>query len=99
MQITASSTHTCALLRDRSVRCWGRNNMGQLGNGNTASVLDPSSRSSSVNLDGAGSGALQVSAGDEFTCAVLVDRSVRCWGSGANGKLGNGETSVVLDPS
>lgn len=46
-------------------------------------MLDPSSRRSGVNLDGKGSLASHLSAGESHTCAVLRDGAVRCWGDGS----------------
>ncbi|MBW3606031.1 MAG: hypothetical protein KY460_14250 [Actinobacteria bacterium] len=41
----------------------------------------------------------QVSAGDQHTCAIAPDAAAWCWGSGANGRLGNGDTSQRLEPT
>ncbi|MBN1770268.1 MAG: hypothetical protein JXB32_03310 [Deltaproteobacteria bacterium] len=64
---------TCALVEDRTVHCWGRNESGQLGDGTreprTAPALVPGL-----------SDVTAISAGREQACAVLADRTVRCWG-------------------
>jgi alpha-tubulin suppressor-like RCC1 family protein len=93
--ITAGGGHTCAILDDGSVRCWGYNTNGELGYGNTSAVLDPSAVGP-VNL-GAGRTAKAISAGDSHTCAVLDDGSVRCWGLGDVGQLGYGNTATIGD--
>ncbi len=93
MQLTAGSAHTCARLDDGSVKCWGLNNRGQLGLGDTQSRGDgPGEMGATlpaVNL-GPGRTALQLTAGDAHTCARLDDGSVKCWGYNV-GQLGLGD--------
>ncbi|MBT7081066.1 MAG: hypothetical protein HN929_06325 [Chloroflexi bacterium] len=85
IQISAGKSHTCALLINGSVECWGNNDVGQLGNGTpSASELIP------VSVGGLGSNAVHVSAGERFTCATLTTGAVQCWGYGIDGRLGNG---------
>lgn len=92
LDIAAGGAHTCALLSDRSVVCWGSGHGGRLGTGDTVDVLEP-------NLAALDDG-YQISAGAEHTCAVLYsDRSVRCWGSGQDGRLGYGDTQNVDAPA
>ena len=87
--ISAGGLHTCALLDDRTVRCWGDGAEGRLGYGNARTIGDDESPGSAgpVNL-GTGRRAIAISAGGAHTCARLDDASVRCWGHGANGRLG-----------
>lgn len=83
--ITASPAgrHTCALLVDGTVRCWGDNARGQLGDGSSGSF-------SPFPVTVAGlSNVVSVAAGLDHTCAVLANGSARCWGSNEFGKLGN----------
>ncbi|NVB80444.1 MAG: hypothetical protein HOV81_18775 [Kofleriaceae bacterium] len=63
---------TCALLADETVRCWGKNSEGQLGNGTTADSGKPVK----VNLRG----VKDIVAGPAHVCALLDDGSVTCWG-------------------
>ena len=96
--ISAGGAHTCAILDDRSVRCWGYGAEGQLGYGNTNGVGDAQTPASAGPVDlGPGRTARAISAGADHTCAILDDRSVRCWGYGGNGQLGYGNTSNVGD--
>jgi alpha-tubulin suppressor-like RCC1 family protein len=100
--ITSGGYHTCALLGDRSVRCWGGNNLGQLGNGTSDPPpppgVDPEAPRSSNPVRGpqdpmAVSGinsAVAISAGGLFTCALLQDGTIRCWGDNTYGQLGDG---------
>ena len=91
--ISAGASHTCALLDDASVKCWGANGSGQLGLGDIAPRGDgPNEMGDSlpaVSL-GAGRTATAVSSGSTHSCALLDDGTVKCWGSGAFGALGQG---------
>ena len=90
-QASAGYYHTCAVLSDNTVNCWGDGYQGQLGNGSTSDQTTPVSVSSI-------STATQVSAGYYHTCAVLSDNTVNCWGDGGYGQLGNGSTSDQTTP-
>lgn len=96
--LSAGFTHTCAVLDDRGVRCWGFGGDGRLGYGNTASIGDDETPGSAgrVNL-GAGRSAAAVTAGRAHSCAVLDDATVRCWGFGFDGRLGYGDNSAIGD--
>jgi alpha-tubulin suppressor-like RCC1 family protein len=89
--ISAGGAHTCALLDDGSVECWGYGLYGRLGYGSTSNVGNTSTDTPGavgpVNL-GPGRTAIAISAGAQHTCARLDDGSIRCWGYGANGRLG-----------
>jgi alpha-tubulin suppressor-like RCC1 family protein/tRNA A-37 threonylcarbamoyl transferase component Bud32 len=84
--ISAGYAHTCAILDDGSVSCWGRNNYGQLGDGTNNERNTPTQTSSL----GVGRTAVAITAGNAHTCAILDDGSVSCWGRNANGQLGDG---------
>ena len=96
LQISAGYGHTCALLDNGSVRCWGWNNYGQLGYGNTNNIGDNETPASVGNVN-IGGKAVQVSAGGYHTCALLDTGSVRCWGNGSSGQLGYSSTNNVGD--
>jgi alpha-tubulin suppressor-like RCC1 family protein len=101
--ISAGSAHTCALLDDGSVECWGYGAYGRLGYGNTSNVgnspTDTPGMVGPVNL-GPGRIAVAITAGGMHTCARLDDGSIRCWGYGANGRLGYcSEANVGDTPS
>ncbi len=95
--ITAGSGHTCAVLDDGAVRCWGFGEDFRLGRNDPGSIGDDESPGSvaPVNLD---RDAVALSAGLNHTCATLDDGAVRCWGLGRNGQLGYGDTRTVGDP-
>jgi hypothetical protein len=81
----------CALLDDGSVKCWGEDTGGLLGNGGSTSYLT-SPPASAINL-GTGRTAKAITGGEFHFCAILDDDSIKCWGEGADGKLGTGTTS------
>lgn len=89
VQLALGTNHSCALLDTGNVRCWGLNNFGQLGYGNTINVGD--SAFGPVFLAGdvpVGGKVTQLSAGAEHTCALLDTGKVRCWGQNTFGQLG-----------
>ena len=86
--ITTGAYHTCAVLGNGTLRCWGRNGQGQLGNGTFTNSSTP------VPVSGL-TGVAAVSGGGAHTCAVLSDGTVRCWGENEFGQLGNGTTTHV----
>ena len=94
--IAAGIDHTCAILNDNTVKCWGPNANGQLGLGDTADRGDnPGEMGDSlptVNL-GTGKTAKAITAGYAYTCAILNDDTVKCWGDNYVGQLGLGDTA------
>ena len=98
--ITAGAAHTCALLDDDTIVCWGENADAQLGAGDTVVRGDNAGEMGDalvrVNL-GANRRARAVSAGADHTCALRDDDSIVCWGLGANGRLGTGNENSVGD--
>jgi alpha-tubulin suppressor-like RCC1 family protein len=91
--IAAGFSHSCALLEDGTVKCWGSNLSGQLGYGNTSNIgLDEDMGDNlSIVALGAGREATAITAGDGQTCALLDDGSVKCWGDNDKGRLGQGD--------
>lgn len=92
--ISAGENHTCALLDDGSVRCWGDNSSGQLGSFWAASNMPTSSAPLSPGV----SGAVSVAAGLSHSCAARSDGRVVCWGENAEGQLGNGSFDAFVPP-
>lgn len=92
VDIAAGFEHTCAVLQDGKVKCWGGNTSGQLGIGSNVSIGTSSSQMgnalAAANLGGAK--AVSVSAGAGHTCVVLSDGATRCWGDNYYGQLGQG---------
>lgn len=95
-QLALGYEHTCALLTNGFIRCWGRNGYGQLGYGTTEHIGDgePVTSEGYVSL---GSQAVKIAAGHSHTCAVTTGGNVRCWGYNGHGELGYGHTNTIGD--
>ncbi|MCT4641492.1 MAG: hypothetical protein N4A33_04285 [Bacteriovoracaceae bacterium] len=94
-KIYAGAEVSCAIFNNGGLKCWGLNNYGQLGLGNTAYRGDHAGEMGDnlpfVDL-GTGRTAVSVSIGERNTCAILDNSSVKCWGGNAYGQLGQGST-------
>ncbi|GAA4352648.1 hypothetical protein GCM10023185_12550 [Hymenobacter saemangeumensis] len=81
----ASSNHSVSIHPDGSLRAWGLNLDGQLGDGTTTSRTQPTPVGTPANLRWA-----QVAAGTAHTLALTADGQLYAWGSNAKGQLGDG---------
>lgn len=77
--VAAGGAHTCSLSSSGAVRCWGRNNEGQLGTGTFSDSLVP------IEPLGLSSGMISISAGEKMSCAITTAETVKCWGDAENG--------------
>ncbi|MGY8670817.1 MAG: RCC1 domain-containing protein, partial [Candidatus Poseidoniales archaeon] len=93
LAIESGDYHTCAILDDYSVKCWGQNTNGQIGDGTT----DDRSSPASVILSGVNN-PIQLSAGQSSTCAVFDNGRIKCWGLNSNGELGTGNQNQQNSP-
>lgn len=87
VDIAAGEYHTCALISNGKVQCWGLNGAGQLGNGVIQEYLG---RNKPSDVTGLPMAAKMITAGTGHTCAVLTDGSMWCWGNDEYGQLGDG---------
>lgn len=89
--LSAGASHTCALLADTTVSCWGRNNSGQLGDGTLVNRAAPAAVSGLVDV-------VQLASGSMHTCALKRDGTIWCWGNNGSGRLGDGTTTRRTTP-
>ncbi len=82
VSIAGGFEHTCVLLADGTVRCWGSDRYGQLAN--VIQTIHPVPIPVALTKP-----ATQITAGAYFTCALLNDGTVWCWGRNSEGELGN----------
>jgi len=85
--VRAGYGHTCALTGGGSIKCWGANSDGQLGDGTNIARLTP------VTVKGFENGATALTLGFEHTCAITSAGGVRCWGRNDQGQIGDGTIS------
>jgi alpha-tubulin suppressor-like RCC1 family protein len=90
-QLALGDRHSCALFAGGTVRCWGANDHGQLGDGTTDRRTEPTPV---PGLDG----VAQIAAGGDDTCARMRDGTVRCWGARGDHGPGSGTTAPVPVP-
>ena len=100
LAISAADDHTCAILDDHTVKCWGEGDNGRLGSGATADLGDGGAEMGDalpvVNL-GTGRTALAISSQSAHTCALLDTHQVKCWGFNVSGQLGIGNAVTMGD--
>jgi alpha-tubulin suppressor-like RCC1 family protein len=84
--------HTCALISGGTMKCWGRNNVYQLGDGTVTQ------RTSPVNVVGLGANASAIACGYQHTCALLSSGVVQCWGGNEYGQIGDNTTTNRVRP-
>ncbi|MBI4001268.1 MAG: hypothetical protein HY348_05740 [Nitrospira defluvii] len=75
------------------MKCWGKNQDGQLGDGTTVDKSKP------VEASGLARGVAAVAAGWSHTCALTSSGGVKCWGNNQDGQLGDGTTVARNTPT
>jgi len=81
--------HACSVHGDGTVRCWGANSVGQLGDETTMDRIAPA-------VVAGISGARRIVAGLEASCALLSDGTVTCWGGNRWGELGTAPSTESM---
>ncbi len=95
-QLSVGEGHACLRGADGAVRCFGANEYGQLGLGHVRPIDPATDGYQAVDL-GAGRTATQIAVGPQFSCAILDDATIKCWGANSSGQLGQGDTSARGD--
>ena len=90
-RIAGTASSTCAIENDGSVKCWGLNGNGQLGDGTTTQRTTP------VLVSGLTS-AIALAGGDNFMCALIQGGTIKCWGYNGYGQLGDTTTAQKTTP-
>lgn len=87
--VSAGTDHTCAVA-DGAAYCWGNGGSGRTGLNGTSNTTAPTAVTASGVLSG--KTVTAITAGDQHSCAI-ANSAAYCWGSNANGQLGNGGTT------
>ncbi|MDH5654479.1 MAG: hypothetical protein OEZ34_01105, partial [Spirochaetia bacterium] len=97
--IHAGANHTCVIMDNNQIKCWGANAGGVLGQGHATVIGNSGISVASVpSIDlGTGRSALSMTAGANHNCAVLNNMQIKCWGSNSNGQLGLGHINNIGD--
>ncbi len=92
-RVTVGEAHSCAVLTIGTVKCWGNTNNGEIGASapycQVGEICDPKAPNPSPTTVTSLSGVIDIAAGGAHTCAVISGGTVRCWGRGSHGQLGN----------
>jgi alpha-tubulin suppressor-like RCC1 family protein len=89
--VASAESHSCAILEDESVSCWGSNTEGELGRGTTTTQELAATVSGISNV-------VSVVPGADHVCARTGDGSVYCWGNNRYGQIGDGSKDPRLAP-
>lgn len=91
LAVSAGGEHACALINNGNIKCWGKNLYGRGGNGSyTRLIVTPTDvvdLTESIKV---------VSAGQEHTCAITSQNTLKCWGANSSGQLGIGNDSTAM---
>lgn len=96
--LTTGRNHTCVLLDDKDVACFGDNSSGQLGVGSNVNVGDKTG-TMGANLKrvdlGSNFDVAQLASGQDFNCALSERGQIKCWGANDAGQLGQGVANLT----
>lgn len=85
-RLSVGDGSACVVTTGKTVKCWGSNNLGRLGNDTLTSTTETSGPTDVVNI----SGVASVSVGSNHACAITEAGKLWCWGSPFVGQLGAG---------
>ena len=95
VKVSTTLVHSCALLADGQIMCWGSNGQGQLGTGDTTTSTVPVKATTYNDFTDV---ATAIYGATATTCGLRYSGSVICWGEGSGGELGNGANADSLSP-
>ncbi len=94
--LTSSGRTHCMILNDNSIRCWGENNRGQLGDGTRGDerhyLTNVSLPAGKIPRSISGNSADMNSGENGYFCAIMDDGSLYCWGYNGDGQMGSGNS-------
>lgn len=93
-QVVSGANHSCALLENKNVKCWGVNNFRQLG----SPALSVASSNTPVDVPSLANDITELASMADHTCAVHADDSISCWGADPYGQLGDGTVAPYKGP-
>ncbi len=93
-QLESRSSHSCAILPDKGILCWGSNGSSQLGDGSGPNKTSPVSVSGGFTWK-----QVAVGMSASHTCAIRFDSVGYCWGENGTGQIGNGGTTISHTPT
>lgn len=93
--ISAGDYHSNVVLSDGTIKSWGGNSQGQLGDGSFFRRQLPIHLDANVFPEGIS----DVVSGENHTCALTLDGGIKCWGGNLNGQVGNGSINFTKDPT
>ncbi len=96
VKVYLGADHSCSVMADGRIKCWGSGSAGKLGYGSQIDIGDDETLDS-VNSISVGDRVTKLALGSEHSCALLENLRVKCWGSGAGGATGSGSTQTLGD--
>ncbi len=91
-------SQTCAILKDGSLWCWGGNMYGEVGDGTTTNRPSPTKIDLGQTVTAVSANGVYTVGYVAHTCALLADKTLRCWGDNQFGELGVGDANVHASP-
>ncbi len=95
-KVIAGYCHTCAILENDDLKCWGLNGDGQLGLGH-AQDMGGNEQPFEIDPVSVGSMITEIDLGSRITCITNEIGQLKCWGAGSAGRLGTGDTDNIGD--
>ena len=88
-KIVVGGLSSCAINAENRLFCWGRNDFGQLGTGDTENKYIPTTILEDI---------IDIDIGFNHACAIRSDKKLFCWGDNSYGQLGDGTQNASLEP-